>query len=441
MNNWEQLFAEHFHVTQQRTAAALEKVSADYLITFSGCPVKVFQDDWNYPFVVNHWFKIWCPEAHPFCFVISNGQDKPVMIYFQPEDYWHAVAGEPQGFWTNFYQLEVVGDFEQIKSILKQYPSAQVLGDDIPLLREWGLTSFNNQKIIDYLSYHRAYKTDYEIESMQLANDMAAKAHLVARDAFLEGKSELNIHLDYLASVNCRESKLPYNNIIACDHNTAVLHYDDYRNSTAGVEHKSLLVDAGAQVHGYASDITRSWARQAGEYAELYSALDKAQLKLIDEISLGESYVSTHERMHQYTAELLQQFGFIDLSADSIYEQRLTQYFFPHGIGHFIGGQVHDVGGKIADEKGTAITQPDGHPFLRLLRPVEERQVFTIEPGLYMIEQLLKELRQSDNAKFVNWQKVESFKAFGGVRVEDCVLVTGQGIRNLSRDAFAKVQM
>ncbi|MDX1585021.1 MAG: M24 family metallopeptidase, partial [Thermoanaerobaculia bacterium] len=108
----------------------------------------------------------------------------------------------------------------------------------------------------------------------------------------------------------------------------------------------------------------------------------------------------------------------------------------PHGVGHYIGLQVHDVGGFSADREGTPIPKPEGHPFLRLTRKVETRQVFTIEPGLYFIESLLDELRRSEHNDAVDWKKVDSFRKYGGVRIEDNVVVTDDGSRNLTREVF-----
>ncbi|MGZ8797894.1 MAG: M24 family metallopeptidase, partial [Thermoanaerobaculia bacterium] len=101
--------------------------------------------------------------------------------------------------------------------------------------------------------------------------------------------------------------------------------------------------------------------------------------------------------------------------------------------------QVHDVGGFLKDALGACIPKPEGHPYLRLTRVVEASHVFTIEPGFYFIEPLLAELKASENAKYVNWKKVDDFRRYGGIRIEDDVVVTNTGHDNLTRDAFAHV--
>jgi Xaa-Pro dipeptidase len=129
----------------------------------------------------------------------------------------------------------------------------------------------------------------------------------------------------------------------------------------------------------------------------------------------------------------------VNLDANAIVEKRISSTFLPHGVGHYLGLQVHDVGGFQADRTGKTIPKPEGHPYLRLTRVVESTHVFTIEPGLYFIEPLLSELKKSDNAQHVNWKKVDEFRKFGGIRIEDDIVVTDNGHDNLTREAFAAV--
>jgi Xaa-Pro dipeptidase len=112
----------------------------------------------------------------------------------------------------------------------------------------------------------------------------------------------------------------------------------------------------------------------------------------------------------------------------------------PHGIGHLLGVQVHDVGGFMENESGGTIDPPSGHPFLRLTRVLEEDMVLTVEPGLYIIDLLLENLRGTPAETHVNWNTVDRLRPFGGVRIEDNVRVLADGNENLTRDAFADLQ-
>jgi Xaa-Pro dipeptidase len=116
----------------------------------------------------------------------------------------------------------------------------------------------------------------------------------------------------------------------------------------------------------------------------------------------------------------------------------LSSVFFPHGLGHFIGLQTHDVAG-LADNTGNALERPEGHPYLRLTRTLEPGNVLTIEPGLYFIPALLAAWKLDKDPGVINWDVVERLSPYGGIRIEDNVHVTESGCENLTRHAFAKL--
>jgi Xaa-Pro dipeptidase len=294
----------------------------------------------------------------------------------------------------------------------------------------------NPQPLMDRLHWERSWKTDYEIECIREANVRGARGHKAAERAFRAGATEYEIHLEYLRASDQAEEELPYNNIIALNENAAVLHYfgHDRRKLTP----YSFLIDAGASVNGYASDITRTYSRNGDEFGALIAAMDKMQQELCDAVKPGANYPDIHMLAHRKVAAILAQFGFVKLDAEAIFDKGISRAFFPHGVGHYLGLQVHDVAGFMADPNGKTIAKPEGHPYLRLTRKVEPRMVFTIEPGLYFIEPLLADLQKSDNAKYIDWPKVDAFRKYGGVRIEDNVVVTAGGHENLTRKAFAE---
>ena len=104
-----------------------------------------------------------------------------------------------------------------------------------------------------------------------------------------------------------------------------------------------------------------------------------------------------------------------------------------------LGLQVHDVAGFAKNARGETIPRPDRHPYLRMTRTLEPDMVLTIEPGLYFIEMLLAELRDKPVSKDIAWDKVEAFKRYGGIRIEDDVVCTDGAPENLTRDAFAQL--
>ena len=109
--------------------------------------------------------------------------------------------------------------------------------------------------------------------------------------------------------------------------------------------------------------------------------------------------------------------------------------FFPHGLGHLIGRRC--TTSPVSSATPGAIEKPSGHPYLRLTRTIEPRMVMTIEPGIYFIDMLLAELKGKPQASDVNWEKVDRFRQYGGIRIEDDVACTDAAAENLTRDAFA----
>ena len=143
---------------------------------------------------------------------------------------------------------------------------------------------------------------------------------------------------------------------------------------------------------------------------------------------------------HLKIAKLLDEVGLASGSSDTLIETGVTSAFYPHGLGHLLGIQVHDIGGHMGDDTGTIINPPDGHPFLRLTRLLEVDQVLTIEPGLYVIDMLINELAGTAGHALINQDKLDWLRPYGGIRIEDNVRVIEGGCENLTRDAFASLQ-
>jgi Xaa-Pro dipeptidase len=139
---------------------------------------------------------------------------------------------------------------------------------------------------MNILHFARGTKTGYEIECMRQSSRRAARGHIAAEQAFREGKSEFDIHLTYCRAVDHAENELPYSNIVALNQNGAVLHYQHLQREAPG-EARSFLIDAGAQVYRYASDITRTHAFRKGEFADLIADFEQFQRDLVHEVKAG----------------------------------------------------------------------------------------------------------------------------------------------------------
>ena len=161
------------------------------------------------------------------------------------------------------------------------------------------------------------------------------------------------------------------------------------------------------------------------------------QQSLCTGIRPGVDWRDVHLRAHQLTATLLRDADITSCSAEEAVATGVTSVFLPHGIGHLLGLEVHDVGGLMRSPEGGAIPRPPGHPFLRLTRVLQEGFVVTMEPGIYFIEQLLNAARSDSRSRSINWPRVESLRRFGGIRIEDDLAVTTNGCENLTRNGFS----
>jgi Xaa-Pro dipeptidase len=432
-----QLYPDHLATLQHRASVALQRGGFDHLVIAAGQQHYQFLDDLPYPFQVNPHFKHWLPvtRAPGSWLVITPGQ-RPRLVYLQPHDYWHVVPEAPAGYWVEHFDIVIVREAREAAAYLPPQPArCAIIGEAAAAVGEHLPT--NPQAVLDYLHYHRAWKTDYELAMMRVASHLGARAHRAAEAAFRAGASEYGIQMAYLAAARETENELPYSNIVCLNEHGAVLHYTNLERNPPLHSH-AFLIDAGASYHGYACDITRTYAGTgAEEFGQLVAAVDQAQQGFCAAVRAGVNYPDLHVQAHHVLAGILRDQGFIRMSAEGAVESGLSSVFFPHGLGHYIGLQVHDIGGFQAGEDGGTLPKPAGHPYLRLTRRIEPGQVMTIEPGLYFIDLLLAELKEKPAASDVDWEKVDRFRHYGGVRIEDDVACTDDAPENLTRDAFA----
>jgi Xaa-Pro dipeptidase len=432
------LFPAHLAELRRRADAALEAGEFAALVVYSGRPRYAFQDDRPDPFAVNPHFKHWLPITDaPDCFVAYAPGHRPRLCFHQPTDYWHRPPVLPEGGWQREFDISIVREPGAARELLSpDLRSTAFVGEWQPEFEPWGFGAVNPAAVLARLHFQRAVKTPYELECMRRASVIAARGHVAARDAFRAGASEFEVHLAYCAASGQRENDLPYGNIIAFDAGAAVLHYQHLEHRR-DVPRRSFLIDAGAQFRGYASDITRTWPAGDPEFAALVAGMDTLQRALAGGIRAGRDYRDVHLDAHRAIGRLLGDAGIIRCDAEAAVAEGVTSVFFPHGIGHLLGLQVHDVAGLAASAAGGEIPRPPGHPFLRLTRVLEPGFVVTVEPGLYFIDLLLEAARADGRGRHIHWDAVERLKPFGGIRIEDDVVCTTDAPENLTRDAFA----
>ncbi len=438
MSELASLFAEHFTQLRQRYDAILAETQYDALQVYSGHTAVAFLDDRHYPFKINPHFNALLPAREAFAqsWVVYQPGHTPKAFIYLPDDYWHSYPPIGEDVWTGHFDVEVVTDLAVMAEVIACKGKVATIGELDSRHEHWPTGDINPEPLLHRLHWHRAVKSPFEVACLAEANRIAARAHVAAEAAFRAGESEFGIHIAYCKAAGQPEDVLPYDNLICINEHGAVLHYSR-REHDVDSPRRSFLIDAGANYRGYCSDITRTYAAEQGPFADLIAALDKLQLEIVDQVRDGTAYLDLHRATHRGISRILVEHGVFTCAADEAFEKGLSETFFPHGLGHFLGLQVHDIGGQQTAYEGGRTPPPAEYPALRTTRQIRRGQVLTIEPGIYFIDSLLARLRASAHANLVDWQVVEAMRPFGGIRIEDDVVVTDGAPRNLSREAFA----
>lgn len=431
-------YAAHIAERMKKLEAALAAAGFDGLVIQAGAPFTYFADDQDAPFRPTPHFAHWAPLEGPAHLLFVQPGKKPRLARVAPEDYWYEQAPLRNPYWAAQFDLVEVPDVERAWRELSIRGRTAYVGDRPEEATAHGILrdGLNPPTLLARLDWDRATKTAYEVDQHAAASTAGWRGHLAARRTFQEGASELQIHQAYLEAVGCTERDLPYESIVGLDEKGAILHYCGKRKTGGG---KVLLIDVGAQVNRYASDITRTWTTEKADplFRELVAGMEKLQLELCAEVKPGIAYLDLHAAAHAKIGDLLHKTGILEVGGKDAIARGVTSPFFPHGLGHFLGIQVHDVGGRQKSPEGGTVPPPREFPYLRTTRKIEEGHVFTIEPGLYFIEMLLRPHRTGATKDLFDWKLVDRLSSHGGIRIEDNVLVTRDGHRNLTREAAA----
>jgi len=433
-----QLFAAHIRRCRGLIERALEASGFDALLIHAGLPRLRFLDDQAVPFTPNPHFAWLVPGAQSGCGVLLRPARQPRLFYPRAADFWHLPPPEPAPWWAETFEIFEVGAEADWVAGLEAPNHLAVIADDTAAgdgARLGG--TLNPEPLLNRLHLARTVKSEWEQACIGEANRRAARGHAAVAAAFGPGVSEFELHLAYLSACGQMDNELPYDSIVALNEHAATLHFTELERAVPAVA-RSLLIDAGASCNGYAADITRTYAAadQVG-FTELTARVEALQGELVAGVKPGVDYRDLHLQAHRLVAGGLREMGIVDMAVDSMVEAGVSGVFFPHGLGHFIGLQVHDVAGLMADAEGGTRARPEGHPALRLTRELEPGNVVTVEPGIYFIPMLLRQLREGRHGASVHWDRVEAMAPCGGVRIEDDVLVTDGEPRNLTREAFA----
>lgn len=279
----------------------------------------------------------------------------------------------------------------------------------------------------ELLTHARRPKDQIEIARLQRAAAATAAGYDAIAKFLRPGVTERQIQIELeSAFMRAGGTRTAYDTIVGTSTDAAVLHFTPTERVVG--DNDLVLIDAGAEVEGYACDVTRTFAA-SGNYTSLqkdiYDIVLSAEVNAISMCRAGVEYRDIHLAAARDMTAGLVHIGLMRGNVDSLIEQDAHTLFFPHGVGHMVGLGVRDASGMFPGRKKS------DRPGLATLRndfPLENDYVVTIEPGLYFIPALLQDhTRREKFAQQVNWPKVDQHLDFGGVRIEDNVLVTPDG--------------
>jgi Xaa-Pro dipeptidase len=416
------LYRDHVADLARRTSRLLEEQGLDALVLESGSPRERSRfDDQYWPLRPCPHFAYWVPLAEADGAVVVRAGQRTKLVRTAATSFWEKPAALETRAFEDAFDVVTVRDAIEARQHVGAGRVAFV-----------GEGRDSAPELVRALDALRTTKTPYEVACLAEANRRARAGHDALREAFRGGDaSELDLHLLYLKATAQDDWETPYKNIVALGEHAATLHHVAYGRAARSREAESLLVDAGASCRGYGADVTRTWVKGAGAtasaFGQLVAGVEAMQKRLCAAVKVGMPYEQLHDESHRQVGVILREVGVTRGPADEAVAAGVTRAFYPHGLGHSLGIQTHDV--------GCALRAPRAdNPFLRNTTDVAVGQTFTIEPGVYFIDGLLAELRAKPEGGLVDWTVVEALAPLGGVRIEDDLLVEAEGVRNFTRE-------
>ena len=283
----------------------------------------------------------------------------------------------------------------------------------------------HNKYIYMVLCDTRAVKNEEEIKLLKYIADISNEAHIELIKYCKVGLNERdmeNFFLQYLRDKHYTRF-YAYNCICATGANGATLHYD--LNNQDLKENDLFLTDMGIRFCGYVSDITTTFpvnGKFTDQQKQIYDIVLKSNQEVIKSMKPGITrYIDMDILGKKIILQGLFEIGILtDSDIDKMYDDRVWFYFMPHSIGHLVGLDVHDVGTKVS---------------YKSLRLIEKGNFITVEPGIYFIDFLMDQIENDPNlSKYVNKEVLETFRGFGGVRIEDDVMVYDTKVESFQKD-------
>ncbi|KAF7534789.1 hypothetical protein G7054_g5901 [Neopestalotiopsis clavispora] len=280
----------------------------------------------------------------------------------------------------------------------------------------------------------RIVKDDFEIALIKKANDISCAAHRAVLEQVKNFKNEAEI--DSLFTAECMKrgtKKQAYPSIVASGNNAASMHYES-NNQDLFIDRKAkdlVLVDAGCEWDCYGSDITRTFpisGKFSKKARKIYDIVLQMQLSCIAALKEGVEWEQIHILAHTIAIDGLLSIGILRGDPQKILEARTSTAFMPHGLGHFLGMDTHDVGGKPNKDERDLLFK-----YLRVRRSLPAGSVVTVEPGLHFSPHVIRPYLESpQHNEFINEAILDEYWTVGGICIEDDLLITEEGSINLT---------
>lgn len=382
--------------------------------------------------------------------VINVGTGKSVLFVPKLPESYGTWMGEiyPKEHFQQKYAVDEVQYTCDIPDVLASMSAATLLTlrgqntDSGSICREAsfeGISRFqvNNTLLHPVIVECRLIKTDMELEVLRYTNRISSEAHKEIMKHVKPGLKEYEMEslFQHYCYTRGGMRHTSYTCICGTGNNSSVLHYGHAGapNDKTIVDGDMCLFDMGGEYYCYSSDITCSFPANGTftpDQRAVYEAVLKASRDVLAALKPGVKWTDMHRLADRVHLEELVKVGILRGSVEDMLKVHLGSVFMPHGLGHLLGIDVHDVGGY--PEGVERINEP-GLKSLRMGRLVQKGMVLTVEPGIYFINHLLDQaLANPAQSCFFNSQVLARFRGFGGVRIEDDIAVTASGVELLT---------
>ncbi len=425
------------HRAQRRR---LREALPDGVVVLASAPEVVRNGDVHFEYRQSSDFLFLTGVAEPGCVLVLDGRRGGETLFVprltQSHAVWLGHIPSPREA-RERYGIRSVCYADELPAFLKRRAPRLVHADAHArhlVRRARPRARLRGSELRDSLDELRLLKTPAEIALLREASRITGVGHRaamrVARPGLTEYQAQAELERGFR---HAGGTGLGYGSIVAAGRNAAVLHY--HANDAALRRGDLLLIDAGAEYRGYTADVTRTFpvdGRFTRRQRDLYEIVLAAQDACIAFTRPGRTTVELQGLAERTLAEGLRHLGLLSGSLDELLESEAVRVFFPHGIGHTLGLDVHDTQGS----RARRLPKAKG-PRIRFRARLEAGFVFTIEPGVYFIDALLqdKALRRRHRGR-VAFEKALAFRGLGGIRIEDDVVVRASGPpENLTRVA------